>query len=500
MDMTAPESLYTNPVYDGYLGDPFVLKFNGEYYAYGTVPIGDCRIPVLHSRDLVHWALLGHALMPLDAAGNCYWAPEVVFSDGVFYMYYSAGGWEGEGHQLRVATADIPTGPFTDSGAVLAVDDPFTIDAHPYRGDDGQWYLYYSRDFLEGEYPGTGIVVDRLVDMRTLAGERAVVVRPHAGWHLFERQRHWYDRVWDWYTIEGAAVRTHGGNYYCFYSGGLWKAANYGVSYVAGDGPMGPFRSESGAQGPDVIRTVPGQVIGPGHISVVLGPDNTTEYVVYHAWDPEHTGRLMRLDRLLWGEAGPYITGPSLDPQPAPPMPAFRDLFDGDEDSPLGTDPAWDVTGDWRLHSGEVVASAPHQNEARALIVSEAETGGYLLEVNARAAGDAAGEYGMHAWYVDEDNFVELVLREIGPELLWRCVAGGQEVELQVLSLAPLGSGFRPTHYHQFLLRKSGAAVDVRVDGVPLATGLPVPPERGRLGLFVRGTRAAFDGVALTHP
>ena len=101
-----------------------------------------------------------------DGAFDALWAPEVAYDNGTFYMYYSAGGEEGEGHQLRVATATHPSGPFEDSGVVLTPDDPFTIDAHPFRDDDGQWYLYYCRDFLDSggeERVGTGIVVDRLV-------------------------------------------------------------------------------------------------------------------------------------------------------------------------------------------------------------------------------------------------------------------------------------------------------------------------------------------------
>ena len=142
------------------------------------------------------------------------------------------------------STASHPAGPFEDSGTVLTPDDQFTIDAHPFRDDDGRWYLYYCRDFLEPDGEGrvgTGIVVDRLVGMTRLAGERRTVLRPHADWQLYERQREWYGRVWDWYTVEGAFVRKHDGRYYCLYSGGAWREPNYGVSCVLADHPMGPF-------------------------------------------------------------------------------------------------------------------------------------------------------------------------------------------------------------------------------------------------------------------
>src|SRR4051794_33252464 len=112
------ERTYTNPVYDEYFADPFVLKVNDEYFAYGTSVAQGCSIPVLHSLDLVHWQRLGDALeIPVDDP-NCYWAPEVTYSDGTYYMYYSAGGQEGEGHQLRVATSTDPAGPFRTSGTI----------------------------------------------------------------------------------------------------------------------------------------------------------------------------------------------------------------------------------------------------------------------------------------------------------------------------------------------------------------------------------------------
>jgi GH43 family beta-xylosidase len=240
-------------------------------------------------------------------------------------MYFSAGGEEGQGHQLRVATASHPAGPFEDSGAVLTPDDPFTIDAHPFRDDDRRWYLYYCRDFLEPDGEGrvgTGIVVDRLVGMTRLAGERRTVVRPHADWQLYERQREWYGRVWDWYTAEGASVRKHEGRYYCLYSGGAWREPNYGVSYVVADRPTGPFAPEAGAEGPTILRTRPGRVVGPGHASVVLAPDNAREYLVYHAWDQGHTSRQdadRPVDMGRTGTPGRLRRTDARPPQPAPP-------------------------------------------------------------------------------------------------------------------------------------------------------------------------------------
>lgn len=318
MDTTA--LTYTNPVYPHYMADPFVLHHDGLYYAYGTAPASEhgWQFPVLRSHNLIHWESCGWALSPL-AGGEGFWAPEVAHHEGRFYLYYSASGIGGRDHQLRVAVSEKPEGPFEDSGRVLIPDDPFTIDPHPFRDTDGQWYLFYSRDFLtlDGSYRvGTGIVVDRLIDMLTLAGTPQVVTRPHADWQLFKAGRAMYGAVYDWHTIEGAALRVHNGKYYCFYSGGAWEHDNYGVAYVVADHPTGPYERPAALDGP-LLRSVPGQVIGPGHNSFVTAPDGQ-EYLIYHGWDAAMRARLMRIDRLTWDGDMPVIHGPTWTPQPAP--------------------------------------------------------------------------------------------------------------------------------------------------------------------------------------
>ena len=309
---------YTNPVYDEYFADPFVLKHEGVYYAYGTATSSAHTIPALTSRDLVDWQPLGDVLEPIDAPVEHYWAPEVACRDGTFFMYYSAGGEEGEGQQLRLARSERPAGPFVDDGAVLDPDDPFTIDAHPFRDDDGEWYLFYCRDFLEGERVGTGIVVDRLLDMERLAGERQLVVRPYADWNLFLKERHWYGRTWDaWYTVEGPSVRKREGRYYCLFSGGYWRESSYGVAYAVAERPLGPYTVVD-EDGPVLLRTIPDKVLGPGHASIVESPSGASDYLVYHGWKPGGDARLMRIDRLEWTREGPRCDGPTTGPQPAP--------------------------------------------------------------------------------------------------------------------------------------------------------------------------------------
>jgi beta-xylosidase len=309
---------FTNPVYAGYFADPFVLRHEDRYYAYGTnnVDVHSSAFEILVSDDLVNWTRVGRALEAVDGLdARHHWAPEVAERDGRFYMYFSAGVGDRE-HRIRVAVADRPEGPFVYSGSVLTPKERFAIDASPFRDDDGQWYLYYARDVLEGERVGTSLAVDRIIDMHTLAGKPISVLRASADWQLYEGHRQMYGNVYDWYTLEGPFVVKRGGRYWCFYSGGAWRTPGYGASWAVADSPLGPFTDAPGL-GPQVLRTRPGEVEGPGHCSIVVGPDGG-DWIVYHAWDPEHTARRMCIDRIEWTETGPTSVGPTTEPQPAP--------------------------------------------------------------------------------------------------------------------------------------------------------------------------------------
>jgi beta-xylosidase len=305
------DELYTNPVWQGYFADPFVLRHNDEFYAFGTADIQqDGRwFPILHSKDLLRWNYVGGSLTPLnEAKAKSYRAPEVVRHGDKYYMYYSAGGAAGEHHQIRVATAKEITGPYVDQGVILIPDEPFTIDPHPFEDPlTGKRYLFFAKDFLDGERPGTGIAMVELGDdMVSIKGEEKTVVRAQADWQIFERNRHWLGKVWHaWHTVEGPTVLYRNGQYYCFYSGGCWNSKTYGVGFAHAESINGPWIDDQDAHGAAVLSDIPQHVFGPGHNSIITAPDGVTDVIVYHAWDPSWTARRICLDRLRWTEEGP---------------------------------------------------------------------------------------------------------------------------------------------------------------------------------------------------
>jgi beta-xylosidase len=311
---------YQNPVWPGEFADPFVLAVESVYYAYGTARLGnDGRpFPVLRSFDLVDWEPLGGALKPLeDPPALSYWAPEVLHHNGRFYLYYSASSIPSdEGHRLRVAIADHPAGPFVDTGKLLLPDLGFSIDASPFRDPrSGDYYLFFAMDYESDEPTGTGVAVVRLgSDPTQVIGAPQLVVRASQPWQVYQQNRSYKGRVWPvWNCIEGPCALEREGRYFCLFSGGAWHSDNYGVGCATADHPLGPWREiASPDAGPSVLRAIPGQVLGPGHNSVVLGPDNKTLFMVYHAWNASRDFRRIYIDPIRWTDQGPHVDGPSI--------------------------------------------------------------------------------------------------------------------------------------------------------------------------------------------
>src|SRR5688500_18240325 len=138
---------YSNPVFNRSFPDPFVLKYCGEYFAYCTGIAEDgLAVGVARSSNLVDWSYIGGALQPLESSPPYYWAPEIIHSDGKFYMYYSCGNETLM--EIRVAMSDRPDSGFIDAGVRLTKED-FAIDAHVFVDEDGGRFMFYATDFLE---------------------------------------------------------------------------------------------------------------------------------------------------------------------------------------------------------------------------------------------------------------------------------------------------------------------------------------------------------------
>ena len=319
---------YKNPVYTKSFPDPFVLKFAGTYYAFATGRSSDGRVfSVICSSDLVNWHPMSGAMKPLEPDHLHYWAPEVTYSNGKFYLYYSVGN-EALMH-IRVAVSDRPDGGYIDTGHRLT-EEEFAIDPHVVRDDDGAWYLFYATDFLDHSHIGTGIVVDRMLDPFTLTGKPRPVTRARYDWQVYDAARKEKGGV-RWHTVEGPFVLKRKRLYYEMFSGGNWQNPSYGVSYAVSKQILADREWEQFADGIQtlpILRTIPGAVVGPGHNCVVEGPNGRDLYCVYHTWSDGE--RCLAIDRMDFTGGGRlFVAGPTSSPQVLPHQPPIASFQAG---------------------------------------------------------------------------------------------------------------------------------------------------------------------------
>src|SRR5215208_2777829 len=124
-----PRPEYSNPAIAGDYPDPTVIRVGRDYWATATTSEWGPEYPILHSRDLVNWEVVGAIFTKAPAwISGSYWAPELSHDRGRFFAYYTARK-KGGPLCVAVATAPRPQGPYTDRGPLVCQDvgsiDPF---------------------------------------------------------------------------------------------------------------------------------------------------------------------------------------------------------------------------------------------------------------------------------------------------------------------------------------------------------------------------------------
>ena len=141
------DGTYTNPVINADYSDPDVCVVGEDYYL--TASSFQCTpgLPILHSRDLVNWEIIGYALEELYEGdnelmnhfstprhGEGVWAPSIRYHEGEFYIY-----WGDPDYGVYMVKTKDPAGKWEKPVCVIA--GKGMIDTTPLWDDDGRCYL-----------------------------------------------------------------------------------------------------------------------------------------------------------------------------------------------------------------------------------------------------------------------------------------------------------------------------------------------------------------------
>lgn len=257
---------YRNPILAGFYPDPSICRVGPDYYLVNSTFAYFPGLPIFHSRDLVNWTQLGHAIdrpTQLDYSKanvtHGLFAPALSHYGDTFYLVCTM--IDGGGNFLL--TAKNPAGPWSDP-IWLHFDG---IDPSLFFADDGRAWMVNNGNPPDNKplYSGHRAIWIQEFDFaaRKLTGPRSIIV--NGGVDLAKKP------VW----IEGPHLIQHGGWYYlcCAEGGTSDQHSQVILRSKSPTGPFVPWEKNPILTQRDLDSTAPNAVTCTGHADLVEGPD-----------------------------------------------------------------------------------------------------------------------------------------------------------------------------------------------------------------------------------
>jgi beta-xylosidase len=275
------EGVYRNPVLNADWSDPDAIRVGSDFYmtasSFHRVP----GLPILRSRDLVHWTIIGHALQRLvpeedfrtPQRGGGVWAPAIRHHAGRYWIVYPDPD-----RGLFVVSAEDPAGEWTRPH--LLKGGKGLIDPCPLWADDGSAYLVHAWAKSRAGVNNRLTVHRMSEDATALLDEGTVVIDGDAlpGYRTLEGPK-FYQRD-DWYWIFAPAGGVKDG----------WQSA-----FRSRD-PFGPYEERI------VLEQGGTDVNGPHQGAWVTTEDGRDWFL--HFQDRGPFGRVVHLQPMRWSEDG----------------------------------------------------------------------------------------------------------------------------------------------------------------------------------------------------
>ncbi|MDR1681962.1 MAG: family 43 glycosylhydrolase [Candidatus Symbiothrix sp.] len=237
-----------------YTADPSAHVWaDGRLYVYASqdiVPPRGCdlmdRYHVFSTDDMIRWKDHGQILEARNLSwgrtgGGFMWAPDCVYKDGTYYLYFphkdDSNTW-----RTGVATSAEPAANFIDRGYIKGL--PSGIDPCVFIDDDGQAYFYYK------------------VNRDDAAGQKVVCAVAKLKPNMLELDGDWsvVEGLPDYH--EGPWVHKRNGIYYLTYADHNNKGHIHNrLRYAMSDSPMGPWEYKGVVVGGTTEGTQHGSIV-----------------------------------------------------------------------------------------------------------------------------------------------------------------------------------------------------------------------------------------------
>ena len=271
---------YRNPIIHADYSDPDVIRQGNDYFMVSSSFNCTPGLPVLHSRDLVNWRIINHAIRNVPHPGyenvrpGCgVWAPSLRFYAGKFWIFFPMPD---EGIYVT-CTAD-PFGAWSEPWCLQEATG--WIDPCPFWDDDGSAWLVHAYANSRAGKKERIHVRPMTPDCRRLLGEgREVIHTPH---HAY---------------LEGPKVHKLNGWYYILAPGG-GVAQGWQVVFRSHE-LFGPYEEKV------VLEQGATPVNGP-HQGALVDSVNG-EWWFLHFQDTGPFGRIVHLQPVRWEDHWPLM-------------------------------------------------------------------------------------------------------------------------------------------------------------------------------------------------
>ncbi|HRV56343.1 MAG TPA: glycoside hydrolase 43 family protein, partial [Mangrovimonas sp.] len=195
------DGTYKNPVLYADYSDPDVVRVGDDFYMTASSFTAVPGLPILHSKDLVNWELINHAvqeIVPIPVFnvpqhGNGIWAPSIRYHHDEFYIY-----WGDPDFGIYMVKTKNPYGDWEKP--VLVMEGKGLIDPCPFWDEDGKAYLVHA-------YAGSRASVKSILVINKMNPE---------GTKVLDKGKVVFDGHDAHPTVEGPKFYKRSGYYYIF--------------------------------------------------------------------------------------------------------------------------------------------------------------------------------------------------------------------------------------------------------------------------------------------
>jgi GH43 family beta-xylosidase len=282
--------------------DPSIVQYNGYYYLVQSIN-SDTAIAVTKSRTLTGLAAGAKVTVwtrPSNTGPLCceVWAPEILFLNGRFYIYFAADDGNNDNHRMYVLESNglDPQGSYTLRGKIAAPTDRWAIDGTVLQQGSSLYFLWSGWEGFTNIQQN--LYIAPMSNPYTLSGERVQISSPLSTW----------ERIGGPPSInEGPQVLQRNGKVFVIYSAsGSWTD-DYCLGMLTASSSADLLQPASWTKSSGCVFSKTATAYGPGHNTFVTSTDGTQDWLVYHANQVSGSGwggRSLRAQRFSWNADG----------------------------------------------------------------------------------------------------------------------------------------------------------------------------------------------------